>query len=187
MSEITTNKKLTETENRRLRNYLEKIEKRPEMNNRILINHGEARMITFGDVEPCKVQGYIKLPGREIVERIEQLDLCIAFLPKGRLIVTDKNKNFYFREYKKGGNTEDFMILCYAESDTRDWMFIDLGKEEIPLFSVIESDEMEKGEQNFQLFQICEYLFLNNTWVQSEEMEHTEVDVHEEEENDEWE
>ena len=79
------------------------------------------------------------------------------------------------------------MILCYAESDTRDWMFIDLGKEEIPLFSVIESDEMEKGEQNFQLFQICEYLFLNNTWVQSEEMEHIEVDVHEEEENDEWE
>ena len=38
MSEITTNKKLTETESRRLRNYLEKIEKRPEMNNRILIN-----------------------------------------------------------------------------------------------------------------------------------------------------
>lgn len=187
MNATTKNNNLTETESRRLNNYLEKMQKKPELDNRIIIKNGEARMITFGDGEPCKVQGYIKLPGRELVERIEQLDLFIAFLPKGRLIVRDGNNKFYFRGYKKGGNTEDFMIFVYAESETRDWLFIDLGKEEIPLFSVIEFDEMDKGGLDFQLFQICECLFLNNTQVQSQEVEYTDVEVHKEEENDEWE
>ena len=101
MNAMIKNNNLTETESRRLNNYMEKIKKNRELDNRIIIKDGEARMVTFGRVEPCKVQGYIKLPGRELVERIEQLDLLIAFLPKGRLIVRDGNKNFISVDTKK--------------------------------------------------------------------------------------
>ena len=181
------NKALKELITRRIEKYSERVAQKPALRNQLLLKNGKACMIQNGKAIECnEVNGYIQFPGNQYVERIDQVEVTLSFLPKGKMIVTNPNQT-YCRGYKKGGNAEDCMIMLYVTSEFYDWLIIDLGEKDIPVIVAVGDGELEEDSLNSSFFKACELLFCGNNRYQISGDCDSNVKNTQEDEDDEWE
>lgn len=163
---------------KRLDKYLDKVQSKPKMRNQLLIKNGQAIFVRNGkSLGYYKVEGYVKLPGMERSETIDQVNMLVALLPKGQMIIKTDDQ-IIFRGYRDY-NTSDSFLLLHASGEDYDVLVADIA-EDIPALVAIDDSEGD-NIVNPLSYRIMEHL------MRSPVQECNTVDMVEEGDDDEWE
>ena len=125
----------TEIAKKRVDKYMCKAEEKKYNENELFIKNGKAILSILGTRQLCtKVEGYVKLPGTDVIMNIDikQSDM-VLLLPGGHKLIMPYNNNSetICRGYKKA-NSKDFMLLLYAETELDYLLVMDITNGDTP-------------------------------------------------------
>lgn len=125
----------TEIAKKRFDKYMCKAEEKKYNENELFIKNGKAILSILGTRQLCtKVEGYVKLPGTDVIMNIDikQSDM-VLLLPGGHKLIMHYNNNSetICRGYKKA-NSKDFMLLLYAETELDYLLVMDITNGDTP-------------------------------------------------------
>ena len=138
----------------RLDKYMCKAVQKKYNQNELIIKNGEALLSISGSNSLCKkVEGYLKLPGTNIITNIKQSELVLLLPGKNKLIMPyNNNSEIICRGYKKD-NLKDFMLLLYAETELDYLLVIDITNgDTLPLSFQGDSDNNHNAKILYDQF-----------------------------------